>query len=717
SRPPSAGAKIKEPARTVEVACFLRYCLFTTTDQLILMVQRRIADLWRQAAADVPATVNWAAMYKTLLGELEALSAKGAVPDSELRARLDALVIATQKRKPPSRASLVREGLIDGIRPVRSLLVAIAKLPWQATGEHPAIECLAKLQAFYLKGSRKLPDDVVAPSLGRVWQGSIASPDRERAFQALEVATLFALRRAVRNGSVWIEHSLSFRGRARLFFTDERWKAESKKHYARLSLPSKAATFLKPLLARVTAGVDAVAAAARSGVLRVDDELHLSALPAEDEDPEVTKLRTALDHRIGEVQLPEVILAVDAQVRFSWIMLGREPRSTDELLMVYAGIMAHGTSLTAVECARMIPQLSATSIRQAMRWARDERRLSQACQAVLEFMQRHPIATTWGRSDLASSDMMSMETTKRVWQARLDPRRNTPSVGIYSHVRDRWGIFHAQPFVLNERQAGVAIEGVIRQERLETSQLAVDTHGYTDFAMALARLLGFDLCPRLKELKQRHLFVPRGTNVPPEIAGVCEANVDIALIEKHWDSLVHLAASVMSGHASAVAALARFGSAAKGDPIYDAGVQLGRLLRTAFLADYFVKDAFRNELRRVLNRGEAVNALKRAIYTGRISPAQAKRVDEMQAVADALSLLANIVMAWNTSQMQEVLDRWSNRRQVIPPELIGKIAPTRLESINLRGVFRFPVDRYADQILPSQAVPITGVGSLSTCHF
>jgi hypothetical protein len=155
----------------------------------------------------------------------------------------------------------------------------------------------------------------------------------------------------------------------------------------------------------------------------------------------VTKLRAALDHRIGEVQLPEVILAVDAQVRFSWIMLGREPRSTDELLMVYAGIMAHGTSLTAVECARMIPQLSATSIRQAMRWARDERRLSQACQAVLEFMQRHPIAATWGRSDLASSDMMSMETTKRVWQARLDPRRNTPSIGIYSHVKDRWGIF------------------------------------------------------------------------------------------------------------------------------------------------------------------------------------------------------------------------------------------------------------------------------------
>jgi TnpA family transposase len=59
--------------------------------------------------------------------------------------------------------------------------------------------------------------------------------------------------------------------------------------------------------------------------------------------------------------------------------------------------------------------------------------------------------------------MMSLETRQRIWQARIDPRHQTPSVGIYSHGRDRWGIFYAQPIVLNERQAGAAIEGVLRQ--------------------------------------------------------------------------------------------------------------------------------------------------------------------------------------------------------------------------------------------------------------
>src|SRR5258708_17327825 len=134
--------------------------------------------------------------------------------------------------------------------------------------------------------------------------------------------------------------------------------------------------------------------------------------------------------------------------------------------------------MSAAETASMMPQLSATSVRQAMRWAGDERRLAEASAAALAYMRQHPIAATWGRSDLASSDMMSLETQQRIWQARIAPRSQTPSVGIYSHVLASWGIFNAQPFVLNERQVGVAIEGVLRQEVVKIAQLAVDTHGH-----------------------------------------------------------------------------------------------------------------------------------------------------------------------------------------------------------------------------------------------
>jgi hypothetical protein len=45
----------------------------------------------------------------------------------------------------------------------------------------------------------------------RVWLQALGGEDRERAFAAAEVAMLLDLRRALRNGTVWIEHSLAFR--------------------------------------------------------------------------------------------------------------------------------------------------------------------------------------------------------------------------------------------------------------------------------------------------------------------------------------------------------------------------------------------------------------------------------------------------------------------------------------------------------------------------
>ena len=54
--------------------------------------------------------------------------------------------------------------------------------------------------------------------------------------------------------------------------------------------------------------------------------------------------------------------------------------------------------------------------------------------------------------------------------------------------------------------------------------------------------------------------------------------------------------------------------------------------------------------------------MKRLIYTGRVAGYQVKSQDEMQAIANALGLLANIVMAWNTVKIHVIFDRWAQSR-------------------------------------------------------
>jgi hypothetical protein len=300
---------------------------------------------------------------------------------------------------------------------------------------------------------------------------------------------------------------------------------------------------------------------------------------------------------------------------------------------------------------------------------------------------------------------MSMETTKRVWQARLDPRRNTASIGIYSHVRDRWGIFYAQPFVLNERQAGVAIEGVVRQERIEISQLGVDTHGYTNFAMGLARLLGFDLCPRLRELKQRHLYVPRGTAIPAEIASVCVANVDTELIEAGRAGASDGVGDERACQCGRGVGALRLGPPGRSDLRRRCAARQiaanrvsGRLLRQRRVP---ARTAPSTQSRRGGQRAEARHLHRaRELRTGQTRRRDAgcgRRVELVGQRRDGLEHGADADHPGSLGQSAP--DH--------PAELIGRIAPTRLEGINLRGVFRFPIERYADQILPSQSAPKT----------
>lgn len=45
--------------------------------------------------------------------------------------------------------------------------------------------------------------------------------------------------------------------------------------------------------------------------------------------------------------------------------------------------------------------------------------------------------------------MMSLDATRHLWTARIEPRRRRPVVGTYTHILDRWAIIYDQPIVLN----------------------------------------------------------------------------------------------------------------------------------------------------------------------------------------------------------------------------------------------------------------------------
>lgn len=702
-RAPSVSKRITATRRSLEVACFLRYALCTSSDQLLLMLRRWIRKTANDAAREtMPTYADAQAKLHEFALNVRKLARQEDLSHEDLRAQLVELATATLTDTKVSRSALARAHLIDHPAQARALLARLLTLPLAAQGDHPVIQALEILRNTY---ANRVTTLATAPDLklGNRWQKVIAGTDRKKALSALEWATLFALRLSLRNGSVYLEHSFVFRSQATLFISKEDWKKTRDMHYAQLGLSKDPKETLEPLAEHLHKRLQDFATAAASGQIRVDSEgIHQEKSPASPEDIRVAALRRTLYEGRPPGQLPEIVLEMDSAVRFSWILLGREPNSRRELLMVYAAVFAHGTSMSAADVSRMIPELPVEAVRQTMKRLSDERRMREASDAMLQYLHRFEIAKHWGRSDLASSDMMSLETERAIWQSRVDPRRKTASVGIYTHVRDGWGIMYDQPIVLNERQAGVAIEGVVRQSAVEdVGQLAVDTHGYTDFAMAVAKLLGFDLCPALADIKHRKLFALKGTIVPNVLDPVMACNLELSAMEGIFDELVRIAASIRSGQCSAVQALTRFGSAARGQSVYDGGVQFGKMLCTIFKVDYLLNAAFRSEIRHALNRGESTHTLQHAIHSGKIPAALSKRMDSMAAVSSALSLLSNCVMAWNAGHMQTAWDAIKAAGGELLIADARSVSPTNIAEINLRGTLDFPVEKFALRILPS----------------
>ena len=704
SRPPSVSARIQEPRRTLEVASFMHTALFTATDTLIAMIRQTIIDLWNKAKGKViQAEVERGKSLPSVVKVVRSLAEDTTLSETQLRSKLLEIVEDCTKSHPTTRAAATREQLLQHTRPVRALLHRLGELPFKGQDNPPVLQALATLSALYAARSRELPPEF-SIDMGSVWTGLLACADRKLAMQALEVATLLGLRRTLKNGTVFIAHSFAYRARENMLIDAGEWQKNRNRYRARMKLPNDPREFTEPLVEKVTEGVKAMTEAVDAGLLLIDDgEIHSPALTAEDVPDEVATLRDKLFEAVGDTQLPEVMLEVDSHVRYSWILLGREPRSVDELLLVYGALLAQATALTPSDTARMMRGFSSQAISQAIAMMQHESRLREANAAVFEYLHSHRIAEHWGRADLASSDMMSLETARNIWNSRTDPRRKTKSHGTYSHLSARWGIFHDCPIILNERQVGAALEGAIRQELVTLGQLAVDTHGYTDFGMLHAKLQGFDLCPRLKNLKQRKLYLPTGFEVPGSLVPVSIRTVHLEAFEQSWDETTRLAASISTGKLSAIDAMFRFGSAARGLPLYDAGVQAGRLLRTVFLCDWYTNPRFQRELENVLSRGESVHTLQRTLHDGRVPRSYSRRAPELGGVSASLTLLSNIVMAWNTAHMQDALNRLSPEdRKLATGNNIRHIAPVHNGHINMRGELLFPLEAYMDRILPSQ---------------
>lgn len=98
----------------------------------------------------------------------------------------------------------------------------------------------------------------------------------------------------------------------------------------------------------------------------------------------------------------------------------------------------------------------------------------------------------------------------------------------------------------------------------------------------MCRLLGFRFAPRIRDLKEKRLYLLPGTPVPPELASMTAGTINIRVVSDHWFELLRLALSIETGTVTASVILSKLAAYPRQNGLALALRELGKLERTLF---------------------------------------------------------------------------------------------------------------------------------------
>ena len=248
------------------------------------------------------------------------------------------------------------------------------------------------------------------------------------------------------------------------------------------------------------------------------------------------------------------------------------------------------------------------------------------------------------------------------WHVRYGGR----GVMIYWHVERKSLGIHSQLKSPSSSEVASMIQGVLRHcTELEVDRQYVDSHGQSTVAFAFTRLLGFQLLPRLKRIGKQRLDRPDAgqPGAYPNLAPVLTRPIDWELIRQQYDEMVKYATALRLGTAEAEAILRRFTRENTQHPTYKALMELGKAVKTAFLARYLHDEALRREVNDGLNVVEQWNSADDFIFFARRGEISSNHREDQEVSMLSLHLLQNCMIYVNTLMVQKVLagPAWKDR--------------------------------------------------------
>lgn len=372
---------------------------------------------------------------------------------------------------------------------------------------------------------------------------------------------------------------------------------------------------------------------------------------------------------------------------------GFEGKINDPRKRFIASLFCYGCNLGPSQTAQSIKELS----RKQVAWLNvhhvTEERLDKAIERVVNAYNRFRLPSYWGTGKSASAD----GTMWNLYEQNLISEHHIRYGGYggigYYHVSDTYIALFSHFIPCGVYEAVYILDGIIKNESdIQPDTLHGDTQAQSTTVFGLAYLLGIELMPRIRNIKDLVFYKPDKKTRYKHINSLFKESINWKLIETHLPDMLRIALSIKAGTVAPSTILRRLGTYNRKNKIYFAFRELGRVVRTQFLLKYIGDMELRQTIQAATCKSEEFNQFTKWLFFGGDGIIAENVRHEQNKIIKYNQLVANLVILYNVDEMTKVLRQLQEEGVEITAEILAGLSPYRTKGINRLGDYSLDVD-------------------------
>ena len=583
----------------------------------------------------------------------------------------------------------------------------LATLPLRAApAARSLLAAIDVLRGLNATGARKLPADAPTAFISKRWQKLVVTADGlDR--RHYELCALAELKNALRSGDMWVVGSRQFKDFEEYLVPAQPFAALLEAGELPLAVEADGEHYLRQRLAHLTQQLETVNGLAAAGELP-DASLTAAGLKITPLDAAVPEAAQALIDQVARllphVKITDLLLEVDEWTGFSrhFTHLKTGAPAKDHALLLTT-LLADGLNLGLTKMAEACPGSTPAKLAWLQAWHIRDDTYSLALAELVNAQLRQPFAAHWGDGTTSSSDGQRFRAGGRAESTgHINPKYGAePGRLFYTHVSDQYAPFSSQVINVGVRDATYVLDGLLYHESdLRIAEHYTDTAGFTDHLFAVMPLLSYRFAPRIRDLSETKLYVPPGSPAYEALQPLLGGTLNVRHILAHWEAILRLATSIKQGTVTASLMLRKLGSYPRQNGLAVALRELGRIERSLFILDWLQSVDLRRRVQVGLNKGEARNALARAVFFHRLGEIRDRGFEQQRYRASGLNLLTAAIVLWNTVYLQRAVQALRAHGQPVDEALLPYLSPLGWEHINLTGDYSWRTKRATGKFQP-----------------